>query len=91
MAMHSKNSRTLTTAERDHLERVKSLPCAVCWQPGPSSAHHIKPGQHWTVVALCWECHQGRCGWHGDKSLWRIHKMDELDALAVTIKRLMEY
>jgi hypothetical protein len=88
--MHSKNSRAMTVAERAHLARVKSLPCAVCGQTGPSDAHHIKQGQHWTAVALCRDCHQGRCGWHGDKSLWRVYKMDEVDALAVTIRRLLD-
>jgi hypothetical protein len=29
-------------------------------------------------------------GWHGQKRMWAIKKMDELDALNVTIKRLME-
>jgi len=70
------------------LERVKSLQCSVCDQPGPSSAHHLRQGQHFTVVPLCWSCHQGSEGWHGTKALWRIRKFDELDALAVTIERL---
>jgi hypothetical protein len=29
-------------------------------------------------------------GWHGEKTAWKIRKMDELSALNVTIKRLME-
>jgi hypothetical protein len=29
-------------------------------------------------------------GWHGQKRMWAIKKMDELDALSVTIGRLME-
>jgi hypothetical protein len=29
-------------------------------------------------------------GWHGQKRAWIIKKMDELDALAITIKRLMK-
>jgi hypothetical protein len=33
-------------------------------------------------VALCKECHQGAImGWHGEKAMWRIKKMDELDAM----------
>lgn len=27
-------------------------------------------------------------GWHGQKRMWAIKKMDELDALNVTIERL---
>ena len=41
-----------------------------------------------TTVALCWECHQGKQGWHGDKTLWRIRKMDELAALNITLRRV---
>jgi hypothetical protein len=84
--MKSKNSKPFTPAESEHIERVKSQPCSVCKAHAPSEAHHIKQGQHWTTVALCRDCHRGGNGWHGDKTMWRIHKMDEIDALAVTIQ-----
>jgi len=29
-------------------------------------------------------------GWHGQRRMWNLKKMDEIDALNVTIKRLME-
>lgn len=87
--MWSKNAKALTKAETAYVERVKRLPCSVCDVPGPSDAHHIKQGQHFTVVALCKDCHQGAAnGWHGRKVMWRIRKFDEIDALAVTIERL---
>lgn len=86
--MRSKNSKPLTAAEREHMGGVKSLPCSVCDAPAPSAAHHINQGQHYTVCALCYDCHQGHNGWHGNKSLWRIRKMDEMDALNITLKRL---
>ena len=80
----------LTAAEREHLLKVKSLPCSVCEQPGPSEAHHIKQGSQYTAVALCADCHRGSTmGWHGQKRMWAIKKMDELDALNVTIKNLL--
>lgn len=79
----------LTPRERKHLERVKSLPCSVCGQPGPSEAHHIKQGRQYTCVALCPDCHRGSQGWHGTKALWHVRKMDELDALDVTVRGLM--
>jgi hypothetical protein len=82
------SSRAFRNDERDHLGRVKELPCSVCDADPPSAAHHIKQGQHYTCVALCYECHQGKQGIHGDRTLWRIRKMDELDALAVTLERL---
>lgn len=81
----------LTAAERRHLQRVKSLPCSVCDSPPPSYAHHINQGQQYTCVALCYDCHQGSLmGWHGEKRAWKIRKVDELDALNVTIRRLLE-
>lgn len=87
--MRSPNAKPATKAERAHMARVKMLPCSLCDAPAPSAAHHINQGQHFTTVALCFECHQGHNGWHGNKSLWRIRKMDEMDALAVTLERLL--
>lgn len=87
--MRSKTSKLISAAERVHVGRVKALPCSVCDEPGPSDAHHIKQGQHYTVVALCKSCHQGSLmGLHGQRRMWAIKKMDEVDALAVTVQRL---
>ena len=80
----------LTPKQRAYLAMVKSLPCSVCDTPGPSHAHHIKQGQQYTAVALCESCHIGYNGLHGTKAFWRIRKMDELDALDVTIRRLID-
>ena len=80
---------SLNAAERKWVARVKELPCSVCGAPGPSDAHHIKQGNHYIVVSLCKSCHQGsKMGWHGEKRAWAIAKMDELDALNVTLKNL---
>jgi hypothetical protein len=88
--MQSKNKKAPTVAEKLHIERVKRLPCSVCDEPGPSEDHEIKQGQWWTSVALCPSCHRGPIlGLHGQRRMWSIKKMDELDALAVTIQRLM--
>lgn len=87
--MRSKNSKPLSKAESAWLGALKGLPCSVCDAPPPSAAHHITQGQHYTAIALCYDCHQGsQNGWHGQKIMWRIMKMDELDALAVTIERM---
>lgn len=76
--------------ERAHLANVKSLPCSVCNQPGPSDAHHIRQDNPYTCVALCKSCHQDpHNGWHGRKAIWNVYRMDELTALAVTIQRLI--
>lgn len=80
----------LNPAERRHLAMVKVLPCSVCDAPGPSEAHHVVQGLQYTCIALCPECHTGpRMGWHGQRFAWKIRKMEEIDALNITIKRLM--
>lgn len=81
----------LTARERAHIAKVKALPCSVCDAPGPSDAHHIEQALQFAVVALCKDCHQGPLmGWHGQRRAWAIRKMGELDALNVTIQRLMQ-
>lgn len=81
---------TLTSKQREHIGRVKELPCSVCDSPAPSDAHHIKQNSQYVCVALCKDCHQGSfAGWHGQKRAWIQRKMDELDALNITIERLV--
>lgn len=81
----------MTAKERAWVGLVKEQDCSVCGAPGPSDAHHIEQGLHYTVVALCKSCHQGSMmGWHGQKRAWAIAKMGELDALNVTIKNIQE-
>lgn len=88
--MRTKNAKAITAAEQAHIGRVKRLPCSVCDQPGPSDAHHITQGLHYTCVALCKDCHQGSfAGWHGQKRAWIVRKLDEIGALNITLKRLM--
>lgn len=80
----------LTAKERAHLGMVKEQPCSVCDAPPPSEAHHIEQGLQYTAVALCPECHRGPVmGLHGQRRMWAIKKMTELDALNITIQRLM--
>jgi hypothetical protein len=81
----------LNNAERRHLARVKELACSVCDEPGPSEAHHLEQGLQFTTIALCPSCHRDPVlGWHGQRRMWAIRKMDELKALDVTIRRLMQ-
>ena len=88
--MQSKNKPAPTKAERAHIERVKSLPCSVCDVPGPSECHEIKQGQWFTSIALCADCHRDSFnGLHGQKRMWKIMKLDEIDALAITVQRLV--
>lgn len=84
-----------TAAEKRHMARVAELPCSVCDAPGPSLVHHPRfcagAGQragHFLVIALCPDDHAGQHGIHGDRANWKLRKMDEADALAITIQRL---
>jgi len=88
--VQSKNKKRPTADEKNHIERVKELPCSVCDQPGPSEVHEISQGEWFTSVALCEDCHRGSYnGIHGFRRLWSVKKLDELGALGITIKRLM--
>lgn len=88
--MKSKNKPAPTAAERRHIERVAALPCVVCDAPGPSEVHEIKQGQWFTSCALCPDCHRGAFnGLHGQKRMWAVKKMDELDALAATVAQVL--
>jgi hypothetical protein len=81
---------TLTSKERAYVGLVKELPCSVCDAPPPSDAHHVKQHRQYTVVALCKDCHQGSFnGWHGQRRMWSVMKMDEQDALSITIERVV--
>lgn len=86
--MWSKNKRVMDKGERGHVDKVKEGPCAVCGAEGGAEAHEIKQGLWYTAIALCAECHRGKNGIHGDKTMWRIHKMDETDALNETLRRI---
>ena len=80
----------LSKLEREHLGRVKELPCSICDQEGPSDAHHVKQHRQYTCIALCKDCHQGSFnGFHGQRRMWAVKKMDEMDALNITIQRLL--
>ncbi len=82
-------------SERAYMHRVKELPCGVCRAPGPSEAHHVRTGQgmsqragNYCTIPLCIPCHRGPNGLHGDRALWKIHKLSEMDVLDDTIGRL---
>lgn len=88
--MNSKNKRAPNLAESEHIRRIKEMGCAVCDTPGPSDCHEIKQGQWFTSIPLCKDCHTGSLlGIHGQRRNWLIRKMDEIDALAVTVERLV--
>lgn len=81
----------LTNKDRAHLAKVKELPCSVCDAPPPSEAHHIEQRLQYTCIALCPDCHRGPIlGLHGQRRAWLVRKIEEIDALDVTVQRLME-
>ena len=87
--MQSKNKPRPTQAEAEHIERVKSQPCVICDAPGPSDCHEPEQGLWFVSIALCRDCHLGsRNGWHGQRIMWKVKKMDELKAIAETIERV---
>jgi len=74
------------------MDRVAKLPCATCGCYGVH-VHHIRTGvgkgqraSDFLVLPLCPSCHQGPQGVHGDKTMMRIMKTDELGLLADTIE-----
>lgn len=77
-----------TAKQSRHVARVKDQPCGVCGKAPPSAAHHVRQSLHWATIPLCYDCHQGPQGIHGDKTLWRIYKVDEMDVINQTIARL---
>lgn len=90
----------MTKSEKAHLDRVAAIGCILCWllsmaQSSRTELHHPRMGtgkgqkrSDWTVVPLCGECHRGECGVHGDQSLLRLARVDELDLLGLTIQRV---
>jgi hypothetical protein len=84
-----------------HLATIAGMPCVLCEllglpQTSKTDAHHVRTGagmaqrQHDDLaIPLCHDgCHQGPRGIHGDRSLLNVAKVDELDLLAMTIRKL---
>jgi Recombination enhancement, RecA-dependent nuclease len=83
-----------TSAEKRYMCAVAKYPCIVCGALGVH-LHHVRDGQgmaqrsqHWLVVPLCPTCHTSPVGVHGDKSMLRVQKLDEIDLLARTIEKM---
>jgi hypothetical protein len=91
--MQSKNKKSPTFAESEYIRYVAQQPCSVCDMGGgeaaPSEVHEIEQGNWWLSVALCGDCHRGSFnGLHGQRALWKLKKLDEQGALAITIRRV---
>lgn len=86
----------MTKLEKLYMDMIASMPCALCGEEGVH-VHHIREGQgmaqranNYLTIPLCPSCHQGPNGVHGDKSLMRIMKKEELDLLADTIEMVAD-
>lgn len=87
--MQSKNKAAPTKAEREHITRIKEMPCGVCGAPGPSEAHELRQGEWFTSIPLCADCHRGSFnGIHGQARIWKVMKLDELAVLNNIIEEL---
>lgn len=83
---------------KDWKSKVAGLGCILCRSMNlgetPANLHHVREGQgmsqrgsDWLCIPLCWEHHQGKTGVHGGQ-FYQLHKLDELDLLALTIEAM---
>ena len=85
----------MRNAEKQHLDRLAQLPCALCGASGVH-IHHLLEGRvknrksgHWTSIPLCPDCHTGsRNGIHGQRVMWNVQKKTELELLGETLEKL---
>ena len=62
----------------------------MCNADGPSDAHHVVQHSQYLCIPLCKDCHMGPFnGWHGQKRIWNVKKLTELDVLNATIRGLV--
>ena len=92
--MRTKSKPATPAKEKRYLDRVAQLDCVVCGAHGVH-VHHLREGQgmgqrasNFLTAPLCPSCHTGPRGIHGDRSVLRQEKLDEMDLLARTIERL---
>ena len=80
----------LTAKQRRHLATIKEMDCGVCGQAAPSEAHHIEQHKQYLCIPLCKDCHTGSFnGWHGQKAIWNVLKLDEMAVLNKTLEKLL--
>lgn len=88
----------MSLAEKDHMDRVRELPCVVCLYKldiitKPVSVHHVGvPADDFAVAPLCPEHHQGSTGVHGlrRRGFEMMWKISEMDLLALTNRAIAE-
>lgn len=90
----------MSAKAKRHKDKVAGLGCVLCAMLGQpqetrTHVHHMRTGQgmaqrasDFLAIALCADCHQGPQGLHGDRTLLKIARTDEIGLLAATIEAL---
>jgi hypothetical protein len=86
----------MSAASKRHMGRVAELGCCTCGQ-SPVEVHHARTGEaagaaqrpsDWLTIPLCPDCHRGKMGVHGDRTMLRITKKTELQLVGETLEAL---
>lgn len=84
-----------------HMGRLAEMGCICCdmlgqSQQGKTFVHHLREGvgmaqrqSDFIAIPLCYDCHQGANGIHGDRTYLKLLKCGELDLLAATLEKLL--
>lgn len=88
--MKSKNKPRQKAAESEHADALANMDCVVCDAPGPSEVHEPEQGLWFASMPLCFPCHRGPEGWHGNRLRWKLRRINELQAINKTIQRVKE-
>lgn len=92
-----KRATPATRAGSAHMGRIAAMPCICCEllgleQETPTNVHHIREGRitrcDFLTLPLCWGCHQGPRGVHGNKGWLSQLCMSEVDLLGAVIERM---
>lgn len=77
--------------DKAHLNWVASQGCMIPGCSEPPQVHHIRefgePRDDRRSIPLCYNHHQGECGIHTNKKLWREKYGDELAMLKTLMER----
>lgn len=86
----------MSAASKRHLARVAALPCCLCGAHGVE-VHHARTGEaagmaqragDMLTIPVCPDCHRGKMGLHGDRTMLRITKKTELQLVSETLEVL---
>lgn len=89
-------SQGMSNREKRHMQAVADWGsdngCVCCGEPF-AHVHHVLEGRtpgrrssDMLTIPLCEPCHTGSKGIHGTRERWSLRNMDEMKALAATIK-----